>query len=70
MVPGNPTRPRLVIIASDAGPGIPNLDEIMSGRYRSRTGLGAGLLGTKRLVDNFELQTGPSGTHIEVEVAL
>jgi serine/threonine-protein kinase RsbT len=70
LVPGGAGRPRLTILATDAGPGIPNVDEIMAGRYRSRTGLGAGLLGTKRLVDRFELQTGPTGTHIELEVNL
>ena len=45
----------LVITISDAGPGIDNLDEIFEGRYRSSTGMGLGILGTKRLMDNFEL---------------
>ena len=61
---------RLTIRATDEGPGIPNLDEIMGGRYRSKTGLGAGLLGTKRLVDRFAIATGPSGTRIEIGVDL
>jgi serine/threonine-protein kinase RsbT len=62
--------PRLIIRAVDEGPGIPHLDEVLGGRYKSRTGLGAGLLGTKRLVDRFEIATGPTGTRIEAEVAL
>src|SRR5689334_7452710 len=30
----------LVIEISDPGPGIPNLDDILDGRYQSRTGMG------------------------------
>lgn len=65
----SPTR-RVVVRASDNGPGIPNLAHIMSGQYRSRTGLGKGLLGTKRLADRFDISTGPTGTTVEVEVAI
>lgn len=61
---------RISITASDQGPGIPNLDLIMSGRYRSKTGLGRGLLGTKRLADQFDIATGSSGTTIKAEVTL
>jgi serine/threonine-protein kinase RsbT len=59
---------RIILRAEDSGPGIPNLDVIMSGRYRSKTGLGRGLLGTKRLADNFDIATGAAGTRIVVEV--
>lgn len=65
-----PDGKRLTIRAIDLGKGIPNLEEIMAGRYRSRTGLGAGLLGTKRLVQRFQIETGPGGTRIEVGVDL
>lgn len=61
---------RLTIRAVDRGPGIDNLDEIMAGRYRSKTGLGAGLLGCKRLVDRFTIDTGAGGTRIEIGVDL
>lgn len=64
-----PTR-RISITASDNGPGIPNLQEILAGRYRSKTGLGRGLLGTKRLADDFDVVTGGMGTVVRVEVAL
>jgi serine/threonine-protein kinase RsbT len=70
LVPSVGARPRLVVRAVDSGPGIGNLDEVLSGRYRSRTGLGAGLLGTKRLVDRFDIATGPTGTRVEAEVEL
>src|SRR5262249_50844312 len=42
---------RIVVRAIDEGPGIANVQDVLSGRYRSRTGLGKGLLGTKRLSD-------------------
>jgi serine/threonine-protein kinase RsbT len=62
--------PKLLLRATDRGSGIPNLDEIMGGRYRSRTGLGKGLLGSKRLSDRFEIRTGRTGTVIEAELRL
>jgi serine/threonine-protein kinase RsbT len=61
---------RLKIVAIDRGSGIPNLDQVMAGNYRSKTGLGSGLRGTKRLADRFEITTGNSGTRVEVEIAL
>ena len=44
--------------------------EVLSGRYRSATGLGRGLLGVKRLADRFNIRTSKSGTHVEAEVNL
>jgi serine/threonine-protein kinase RsbT len=61
---------RLRIRAVDAGTGIPDLDQILSGRYKSKTGLGKGLLGIKRLAEAFSVQTGATGTRVEVEVTL
>ena len=63
-------RRAVVIRATDHGPGIRNLEEIMSGRYRSKTGLGLGILGTKRLADRFEITSDATGTRIEAEVRL
>jgi serine/threonine-protein kinase RsbT len=62
--------PGLVVRALDTGSGIPNLDEVLSGRYRSKTGLGKGLIGARRLAHRFEIQTDASGTQVEVEVRL
>ena len=59
---------RVTVLAVDAGPGIPNLPEIMAGKYKSRSGLGLGILGTKRLADAFHIDTGRTGTAITVEV--
>ena len=53
------------VTATDSGPGISNLDEILSGGYVSKTGMGLGLLGTKRLMDQFDVQsTVGSGTKV------
>jgi serine/threonine-protein kinase RsbT len=55
------------IIAKDQGPGISNLPEILAGKYRSRHGMGAGLRGTKALMDDFDVKTGPGqGTVVTV----
>lgn len=62
--------PSIRIVASDTGPGIADLDLVMSGGYRSRTGLGQGLLGTKKVADRFHIDTGPNGTRVEFELDL
>lgn len=46
------TRPQLLMIRiSDTGPGIEDLDLLLAGRYRSKTGMGVGIVGTQRLMD-------------------
>jgi len=45
--------------AQDQGPGIAGLDEILAGRYRSKTGMGLGLLGAKRLMGDLQVDTAP-----------
>lgn len=65
--PGGGSR-RVIVLAIDQGPGIANLSEIMAGRYKSRSGLGLGIVGTKRLADAFHIDTGRHGTAISVEV--
>jgi serine/threonine-protein kinase RsbT len=70
LVPVEANPPKLLVRARDSGSGIPNLEEVLSGRYKSRTGLGKGLLGSKRLSDRFEIRTGRSGTVVEAELNL
>jgi serine/threonine-protein kinase RsbT len=41
----------------DQGPGIPDLERAMTDGWSSGTGLGLGLSGTRRLVNEFELQS-------------
>ncbi|MGO8995009.1 MAG: anti-sigma regulatory factor [Polyangiaceae bacterium] len=52
------------IAARDEGPGIKDLELVMGGTYRSRTGMGLGLRGSKRLMDTFEIETSPKGTNV------
>ncbi|HEY9748396.1 MAG TPA: anti-sigma regulatory factor [Allocoleopsis sp.] len=43
------------LIFSDQGPGIPNIDLALKDGYTTGNGLGMGLSGTKRLVNEFEI---------------
>jgi signal transduction histidine kinase/DNA-binding response OmpR family regulator len=50
--------PQLLLIrVQDQGPGIPDLKHIMSGEYRSSTGMGMGILGAHRLMDRVEIKS-------------
>lgn len=48
-----------LISIRDKGPGIVNLQEILSGKYVSQTGMGIGMLGAKRLMDQFRVHSEP-----------
>lgn len=63
----NVPRRGVEIRAIDQGGGIQDIDQVLSGKYRSKTGMGVGLLGTKRLMDEFAIDTNPlSGTKLVV----
>ncbi len=47
----------IVIVFADNGPGIRELDLIESGNYQSKTGMGVGLMGSQRLMDDFNIQS-------------
>jgi serine/threonine-protein kinase RsbT len=47
------------IIASDRGPGIPNVRQAMTQGWTSSGGLGLGLPGTQRLMDEFTIESKP-----------
>lgn len=47
----------LIIIAADQGPGIPDLRKVMEDGYTTSGGLGAGMPGVKRLMDEFKVDT-------------
>jgi signal transduction histidine kinase/DNA-binding response OmpR family regulator len=53
------------IAVTDTGGGIPHLDTVMGGSYRSTTGMGMGILGTKRLMDDFSIESSPKGTAVQ-----
>jgi serine/threonine-protein kinase RsbT len=55
------------LIFIDNGPGIPDLDQALRDGYTTGGGLGLGLGGSKRLVDEFEVDTRPGeGTAVAV----
>src|ERR1700678_2798815 len=60
------TAPQLFIIKiSDTGPGIQDLSTILEGRYQSRTGMGLGIIGARRLMDQFQIESAPgAGTTV------
>ncbi|MCL5006019.1 MAG: ATP-binding protein [Acidobacteria bacterium] len=45
----------IIIVAHDDGPGIPNISEAMQDGYSTSGGLGLGLPGVRRLMDEFEI---------------
>jgi serine/threonine-protein kinase RsbT len=45
----------LIVVARDEGPGIPDLAQAMQDGYSTGGGLGLGLPGAKRLMDEFEI---------------
>ncbi len=47
------------VIARDDGPGIENLERALTDGYTTGGGLGLGLPGARRLVDEFDIQTTP-----------
>jgi serine/threonine-protein kinase RsbT len=60
-------RAGIEIEARDTGPGISNIDEILSGSFKSKTGMGLGIIGCKNLMDEFRIDTAPGkGTLIVV----
>jgi len=55
----NGRRKGVRIVFTDSGPGIPDLDLAFTDGYTTKGGLGLGLLGARRLMDEFDLQTAP-----------
>jgi serine/threonine-protein kinase RsbT len=45
----------LVVVASDQGPGIPNIEQAMRDGFSTGKSLGLGLPGARRLMDEFEI---------------
>ena len=53
------------VIARDQGPGIADLERAMTDGYTTGGGLGLGLPGARRLVDEFDIETAPgAGTTV------
>src|SRR3989442_1060428 len=60
------TAPQLFTVkVLDHGPGIADLSKILSGGYASPTGMGVGIVGARRLMDNFVITSEPgNGTAV------
>jgi signal transduction histidine kinase len=57
----------LFICISDNGPGIKDIESILNGTYVSKSGMGVGLSGSKKLMDSFEIETNHGlGTQITI----
>lgn len=55
------------IAVSDDGPGIPDVARVLAGGYSTAGSLGLGLSGTKRLVDDFVLESNDGrGTKVTI----
>jgi len=52
-----PQRRGIEIVCADSGPGIADVNLVMREGYSSRRGLGMGLPGTRRLMDEFEIRS-------------
>ncbi|MEV7687851.1 anti-sigma regulatory factor [Streptomyces bungoensis] len=49
---------------ADQGPGIPDVELALTDGWTSGNGMGLGLSGARRLVDEFDIESGPTGTTV------
>ncbi len=60
-------RPGLRLVFTDEGPGIPDIEQALTEGWSTAGGLGLGLSGSRRLVDEFDLVSAPGeGTRVTV----
>ena len=58
-------RQGIEVVARDQGPGIPDIERALKDGYSTSRGMGLGLPGARRLMDDFELSSTPgSGTTV------
>jgi signal transduction histidine kinase/CheY-like chemotaxis protein len=60
----------LTVRVVDKGPGIANLEQVLSGQYQSPTGMGLGIVGARRLVDHFTIESARRGTTVTLKKIL
>ncbi len=64
-------RPQFLSVqVTDQGRGIGDVDSILAGSYVSSTGMGVGLTGTSRLMDEFRIDSSPQGTTVRFGKAI
>jgi signal transduction histidine kinase/CheY-like chemotaxis protein len=54
----------------DEGKGIPHLQDVLDGNYRSATGMGLGIVGARRLMDHFTIRPTDKGTTVTMQKLL
>lgn len=64
----DPAMVRLSAEVRDSGPGIDDLQQAMGDGFSTSGSLGAGLPGTRRLVDAFDIQSGSGGTVVRIQI--
>ncbi len=57
---------RIKVVVEDFGPGIPDVDKAMTYGFSTSKGLGAGLPGSKSLVQEFDIQSRPGNTKVTI----
>jgi len=57
------------VVVEDAGPGIADLDQAMAQGFSSGAGLGAGLPGARRLVQEFDIESEPGHTRVTIAIS-
>src|SRR5215813_7893687 len=56
LLEGGPPQ-KLLVRVRDRGPGVQDLNAVLEGRYASPTGLGLGIIGVRRLMDAFQIDS-------------
>jgi signal transduction histidine kinase/ActR/RegA family two-component response regulator len=56
----------LVIRITDKGPGFADLPAVLEGRYHSAEGMGLGVTGARRLMDDFRIESSSAGATVEL----
>lgn len=59
---------KIVVVVEDQGAGIPDIDKAMQDGFSTSGGLGAGLPGTKRLMDEFGIESCPGKTRVTIAI--
>jgi serine/threonine-protein kinase RsbT len=60
---------RIRIVVEDSGPGIPDIELAMQDGYSTGGSLGAGLPGTRRLMESFAIESAPGQTRVTIGLA-
>ena len=57
LIPQSSDKKGIKVIAQDKGPGIEDVDRVLAGGYTTSKGLGMGVSGSRKIMDEFEIQT-------------